>query len=208
MSRQTDGVTRCYADGSDAAAVKAGYDWLLSFARENRLSSATIFLNRVSSIPQLAEGLLDRLDRWRVPAICAIPWGDSIPCWKARWRPTDIRTGRPAPDPGEAVSNPVVVKGLQSLTGLANLANGVDTYNRTTAVQVFLSLQRSGEAFDPDEVLAWCARNGWGAANAVQLATLARNVAAGKRVVRGQWRLRPDIVAAWREEARVGGLSN
>jgi hypothetical protein len=39
--------------------------------------------------------LLDRLDRWPVPAICAIPRGDRIANWKAKWAPTDVRTGNP-----------------------------------------------------------------------------------------------------------------
>ena len=137
-----------------------------------------------------------------MPAICAVASGDFIADWKARWRPRDIRTGKQAPDPGPAVSNPIVVSGLQTLTAIANLSNGVDTFNRDTAAQVFLALSRDGEAADPDEVRTWCARNGWGAANARELGNLARAVLAGERVRTGAWRLRADIADEWRKQAR------
>ncbi len=144
--------------------------------------------------------LLDRLDAWRVPAICAIPWGNGVVDWKARWRPVNIRTGEPAPDPGASVSNAVVAAGLETLTQLANLSNGLDSYNRDIAAQVFVALRREGESFDPDEVRSWAARHGWGASHAIELADLARKVIEGRRVRTGHSRLREDIVDQWRNE--------
>ena len=142
--------------------------------------------------------LLDRLDRWPVPAICAVPWGDSIPNWKAKWTPTDVRTGNLAPT-DEPVPNPVVVKALETVTGLANLSNGLDRYNRETAIDAFRLLHAAGEPFDPRQVGAWAARNGWGASNAAGIEDLAQGVLDGRRF-RSQPRLRDDIVDRWRDD--------
>ena len=142
--------------------------------------------------------LLDRLDTWPVPAICAIPWGDSIVNWKAKWTPTDLRTGDRAPADAP-VKNPVVLKALETVTGVANLANGLNRYNRETAIDAFELLHEAGEPFDPRQVGAWAARNGWGAANAASLEVLAQGVLDGRRF-RSQRRLRDDIVDRWRDE--------
>jgi hypothetical protein len=145
--------------------------------------------------------LLDRLDKWPVPSICAIPWGDSIANWKAKWTPTDIRTGNPAPADYPVLS-PVVVKGLETITALANLSNGLDRYNRDTAIDAFRLLHAAGEQFDPRQVRAWAARNGWGEANAAGIEDLAQGVLDGRRF-RSQRKLRDDIVDRWRDA--VGG---
>jgi hypothetical protein len=144
--------------------------------------------------------LLDMLDNWRVPAICAIPW-DHINDWKARWSPTDIRTGNAA-EVSETVTNPVVVQALKAVTQRANLANGMDTYNRDAAGQAFRLLRRAGEGFDHEQVRAWAAQNGWGSHNARKLGDLALAINEDRPVRVGQ---RPvwteGTVDHWRELA-------
>ena len=180
--------------------------------RDRRLTEQGVVIEAVTarspgyhSGPVLAvwvtdEDLLDRLDKWRVPALCAVPWGDA-PDWKAKWRPADLRTGVATAAPMDPVNSPVVRQGLITLTELSNLANGLDRYNRDLAAQVFISLARAGEPIDVEEIRAWAARHGWGYRNAAQLAELVRSISAGRRVRTGSWRLREDIVAQWRHVA-------
>jgi hypothetical protein len=238
-------VQRYFIDGIGPDAVRAGYKWLRSFAREGLHSSAAIFVHGVQDIHNLAAGLgvararkldkdrmltegglnvsvattrslsshagpllavwvtdedlLDRLDRWQVPALCAIPW-DGAPDWKARWRPIDVRTGRELPEAPQIVANAVVVEALDDVTTMANLSNGLDSYNRGMLAQAFVALHREGEGFDPEQIRAWTAPHGWGASNARKIAHIAQSAIDGRRVRAGT-SLRSDSVDHWRSRA-------
>lgn len=152
------------------------------------------------------DDLLDKIDRWRVPAICAIPW-NSIDNWKAKWSPIDLVTGELASRGSEeVVSNPVVLQALLTATQRANIANGVTGYNRDHLIRVFQLLWAHGEGADPDEVEAWAARNGWGARHGAEIGALARGVQEGKRFRVGSGgSLNPEVIDFWRERARQDG---
>lgn len=147
---------------------------------------------------------LDELDELHAPGLLAIPWNSTdIDGWKTNWNPTDPRTG----DQGgsdDTVTNPVVVAALQSLTNGVNLSTGVGhPSDKASAVQMFKLLTKAGEPFDPEQIRAWAARNGWKADHARDLSEMAQKILAGRTVRDGRqgqmWR--DDIVEQWRAAA-------
>lgn len=140
------------------------------------------------------------LDELGTAAICAIPFTEgAIDEWKAAWGPTDLRSG------GEAtratISNPVVEAALRSLSAAVNLSTGLaHPDDRAAAVDLFRILMSAGERYNPTEIRAWAARNGWGTSDADELATVASAIADGKRL-RGASHWTSDALSHWRAEA-------
>ena len=148
---------------------------------------------------------LDKLENLGAPALCAIPWNRAdIDAWKRAWNPTDLRTGDRPHTADPAVTNPVVLAALESLTIRVNLSTGLGhPSDKAAAVQLFLALRNGGERFDPDQVHAWAASHGWRAAHARQLGELARKIADRRTVRAGQQQAwRPDILTIWRADAQ------
>jgi hypothetical protein len=100
------------------------------------------------------------------------------------------------------ITNPVVERALDSLTRLVNLSTGLGhPSDKAAAVGLFRILNGGGERYDPAEVAAWAANNGWGLAGARELGEVAAGVIAGRRyqVDRSVWR--EDILKLWQAEA-------
>ena len=140
-------------------------------------------------------------DRWRPPAICAIPWnGSDIDGWVAAFGPVEIRTGAAAD--AVVVSNPVVIEALRSLTSSVNLGTGLShPSDRDAAVGAFRALRNAGERFDPAEVRAWAAAHGWNQRHATELAEIAQKVLDGRRIRTHSPHWKADIVGYWRDRA-------
>jgi len=145
---------------------------------------------------------LESIERRHPSALCVVPWlRADIRRWREAYGPTDMRSGTPA-HTQSAVSNPVVEQALKSLTARVNLSTGLGhPSDKAAAVGAFRVLLAAGERYDPDEVAAWAASNGWGMAGARELSEIARGVIAGKRyrVEPSGWR--EDVLELWRREA-------
>jgi hypothetical protein len=140
---------------------------------------------------------LEAIERKSPSALCVIPWRPAdISRWRDAYGPTDLRSGRTAPTKS-LVSNLVVEEALKSLApwGLAHPSD------KRKAVWAFRHLFEAGEGYDPEEVVAWAANNGWSMADARELGAIARGVAAGKQY-RVQGSPYPaNIVQQWRDAA-------
>jgi hypothetical protein len=146
---------------------------------------------------------LDKLEKLCAPAFCTIPWSRAdIDDWKLNFNPVNLRTGDPAGS-GDTVTSKGVVEALKSLTSRVNLSSGLGhPSDKAAAVQMFKVLRAGGELFDPDQVRAWAARNGWRADHARQLGVLAQTISGGRSVRVAQQRAwRDDILAIWRNDA-------
>jgi hypothetical protein len=96
---------------------------------------------------------------------------------------------------GGGISDPVVVEGLQTLTDIINVttlyANAV---GRDRASELLSTLHDRGHAVDPESAREWAMARGWSARAAGQLADLAQQISAGKRLRIKRPALRADIL--------------
>jgi hypothetical protein len=101
---------------------------------------------------------LEKLERERPSAICAIPWHRSdLDRWRDAYSPTEMRSGTPAAGKS-TITNPVVECALKSLTSRVNLSTGLThPSDRAAAVGLFRILKGGGERYNPVEVSAWAA---------------------------------------------------
>lgn len=93
---------------------------------------------------------------------------------------------------------------MDTFTDLINSSTGLsDSRDRSTVLDGLTKLRAAGHEFDPEDLLAGALARNWRGDAAVQLKDLASEINAGKRK-RFTERLRPDIVATWREEVCTG----
>jgi hypothetical protein len=147
---------------------------------------------------------LEKIERKRPSAICVIPWLRSdIERWRDAYAPTDMRSGEAAVGKS-AITNPVVERALESLTSRVNVSTGLGhPSDKAGAVGVFRILKAGGERYDPAEVSAWAANNGWSLTGARELGEVAAGVLAGRRYRVGRHGWRDDILEQWRAESRT-----
>jgi hypothetical protein len=135
-------------------------------------------------------------------ALCVIGWsnGDTA-AWLAAFNPTLLAPNAAPTAP--AISDPVVVEGMKTLTIMVNIANNLaGAMNKRDAIDVLMRLHDAGHRYDPEALFAWALANGWNARGAERLRDFATRINSGKRLRLGMsTALRPDIVQAWREEA-------
>jgi hypothetical protein len=144
---------------------------------------------------------LEELEREQPRAICAIPWIPSnIDRWRNAYSPAEMRSGTPAAVRNK-VTNPVVQRALQSLTRRVNLSTGLShPRDRSAAVGLFRLLKEGGEHYDPSEVLAWAANNGWDLRDAGELADIAQGILDGRRYRTENHGWGDDILDRWRTD--------
>lgn len=87
-----------------------------------------------------------------------------------------------------------MVKGLSMLPVLNQ--GLIDSRERSAALQAMTYFQQNGHLLDPRQLVTEALRNGWPSDSPIELAELARDIEAGKRL-RYQQRLRPEVVAHW-----------
>ena len=103
---------------------------------------------------------------------------------------------------GQAVApveeaTPAVKAMIKGLSMLPVLNQGlIDSRERSAAVQALCYFHQRGHHLDPRQLITEALRNGWPADSPLELAALARDISAGKRL-RYQQRLRPEVVAQW-----------
>ncbi len=135
-------------------------------------------------------------------ALCVVPWGESeVAAWVRAYRPVTLpATLAVATTEPEMISDPVVVEGLKTLTGLLNVTSlYASVGGRDRAVTVLRTLHDGGHAVDPEGMRAWAMAHGWSASAAGQLAELAKQIAAGKQLRITRRVLRSDILDVWRK---------
>lgn len=168
----------------------------------------TLTNSRWSGGPVLAawpnEEHLARIDDdRRTTALCLLVWNEEqAAAWAAAHHPKRLSPGAGAPATA-TVADPVVGKGLETLTRLVNHANQLaGSMDRRDAVNVLQTLHDGGHHLDPANIYAWALANGWPAAGAQRLKELASDIAGGKRPRPGiPGGLRPDILQLWRRDA-------
>ena len=137
-------------------------------------------------------------------ALCVVPWCESeVAAWVRAYRPVTLppTLAVATPEP-EIISDPVVDEGLQTLTDIINVTSlYASAGGRDRAVEVLLTLHDGGHAVDPENARAWAMAHGWSARAAGQLADLAQQIAAGKRLRTKRPVLRADILDTWRQAA-------
>jgi hypothetical protein len=93
------------------------------------------------------------------------------------------------------VSNPVVAKALEWLTGSVNVGTGLShPDDRSSAIHMFRMLRDGGEAYVPDEVRVWAVRHGWTPEDARELAAIGQKILDHRA-------LQADASGAWRSDA-------
>lgn len=171
--------------------------------------SGTMTLQTTLTLPLSASGvailacypskkLLDRLDGLRDAAVLiVVPWSESdVAQWVQAHGPVDV-LGRTTTSV-TTVSNLVVARALESISGVINFSTGVaDPRDKDSVIDAFRILEEGGEAVSPDEVRAWLVQKGMKPEHANQIAAVA--AAPGKfRKHSGTPRWRADILKQWR----------
>lgn len=72
---------------------------------------------------------------------------------------------------------------------------------RGRAVAVLITLHDGGHGVKSEDAKAWAMAHGWSARAAGQLADLAKQIAAGKRLRTGGFKLAPGALDRWRQAA-------
>ena len=143
-------------------------------------------------------------DDGRTRALCVVPWGESeVAAWVRAYRPVTLpptlKLAEPEP---EIISDPVAVEGLKDLTAINNVTSlYASAGDRDRAVAVLLALHGGGHGVNPVDARAWTMAHGWSAEAAGQLADLAEQIAAGRRLRTRNNVLRSDILNMWRQRA-------
>jgi hypothetical protein len=136
----------------------------------------------------------------RTSALCVLTWSErDVAAWVTAHHPDVLSPGVVAPA-AAALTDPVVVRGIDSLTMLVNQNNHLaSTFDRNLAVAVLLTLHDGGHRLDPEGIYAHALSSGWPADGADRLKELAERVAAGKRPrIYGNWPLQRDLLQRWR----------
>lgn len=143
--------------------------------------------------------LLGSVEEWEPQAVAVAPWNlERIDLWRLARQPDDVLGGTTT---ATIELDPVVRAALNTLANLSNANNGLTSYNRTSAVQVFRTLRKGGYTWERNHVAAFMANAGWRLADADELGQLAIDIAAGKRLRGGDNVFRDDILEQWRKAA-------
>lgn len=141
----------------------------------------------------------------RPTAMCIVPW---VPERLAGWvRAVDAEILGDGRDwqtdaPQDQTLDPVVVRGLESMTLVINHSNTIKAgYEKRDVVSILLALRDAGYDLPAEEIQSWALGHGWRAKNANDLADYCNQINRGSRPrFTGTAALRPDIVALWRGE--------
>lgn len=142
---------------------------------------------------------LAHLERPNVPALCVVSRTHSgIDCYKARRRPTELRTGERAGG-HDPITSPVVGIALDRLTHAVNLSTGLShPSDKSRAVWTLKHLRDAGESFTAAEVRLGAAHRGWRADHASDLAEFAAKVLDRHGIKAGLDPFRPGVIELWR----------
>ena len=95
--------------------------------------------------------------------------------WIARWSP--IIPGQAATPPVQLIKDPVVLKALESLSGLVNKSNAVLTSSYEDFIKDVLRILRAkNHSADPKDIKSWAIKDGWKPGAADDLAKLAKRI--------------------------------
>ena len=149
--------------------------------------------------------ILDKIDSVQdISEILVFPWMmDEIKNWIKTWNATEL--GQPQPTTLELVSNPVVVKALESLTASVNLSTGIShPLDRSRTIWTFKFLKEYNESYNPDEIKSWLISKGkWRATAAQEAMEIAQGVLEEKAYHAGEPAWVNNIVEIWRKDAGV-----
>lgn len=148
------------------------------------------------------EKLAEIAEHPQTRALCVIPWLlKDTAAWEKAVQPE--RLDGAGASAGVAALDPVVVRGLQALTGMVNHANNLaGTLDHRDAVAVLRTLHKGGYPLPADDVYAWALGLGWPARGALRLRDMAAKIDAGRTVrLQGRWPLRDDVLDTWRAHA-------
>ena len=107
----------------------------------------------------------------------------------------EILGGEPVPRVPEA--SPAIKAMVDGISLLAVLNQGlIDSRERSVAVQALTFMRRHGHALIPNELAVEAIRHGWPGTSPLELAELARQINAGKRL-RYRERLNTSVLAEW-----------
>ncbi|HEY3008733.1 MAG TPA: hypothetical protein VGJ63_11820 [Micromonosporaceae bacterium] len=147
--------------------------------------------------------LAEIADHHGVRALCVVPWADGeVDAWATAANP-ELLLGAEEPAV-RAVTDPVVVEGLKSLTLMVNHSNHLaSALDRRDAVAVLTTLHLGGHRLDADAIYAWSLANGWPGQGAERLREMAEKISSGVRMRTGtrESPLRSDVLNQWREKA-------
>lgn len=102
-----------------------------------------------------------------------------VDTWSARWTP--VVHGQQSTAPVRLISDTVVEKALQCLSGSVNLSHAVmNPRDKEHANETLRILRAKGHTFEPDKIKSWAIKNGWKPMAADELAKLAAKIQALK----------------------------
>lgn len=114
----------------------------------------------------------------RIAGVVAVPdLGDAGKLWRERWAPiVHGQANEPAAAP--LIDDPVVVKALEVLSAISNLAHSVmHPRDKEHANETLRILRAKGHALDGGKIKSWAIRNDWKPGAAQELGNLATRVA-------------------------------
>jgi len=145
---------------------------------------------------------LAKLPRRRPTAMCIVPWVPSrLAGWVHAVGAELLGDGRDWADAGltDMDLEPVVIRGLETMTALVNQSNTVSAgYEKDAVVSVLLTLHDAGYPLPPAGLQSWALANGWRGGNANDLAKYCSRINAGSRPRARRNLLRPDSLSSWR----------
>lgn len=136
-------------------------------------------------------------------AMCIVPWVPSrLAGWVRAVNAEILGDGRDWAVGGSTDRDldPVVVRGLETMTLLVNQSNTVSAgYEKDVVVAVLLTLHDAGYPLPSAGLQSWALANGWRGGNANELAKYCSRINAGSRPrARRRNLLRPDALSSWR----------
>lgn len=138
----------------------------------------------------------------RTTALCVLTWNEQdVAAWGTARQPELLSPSLQETPSGTAVGDPVVERGLETITNGINQSNGLTGYGRDVAVTALLTLHDAGYRLAADEIYAWALARGWRPDGAAELRELAAAINRGTRPRARRPSLRADILDVWRLDA-------
>ncbi|MFQ1003660.1 hypothetical protein [Modestobacter sp. SSW1-42] len=136
----------------------------------------------------------------RTSALCVLTWNEKdVAAWRAARQPELLSPSLHGTPSELAVGDPIVERGLETITNGINQSNGLAGYGRDIAVTALLTLHDAGYRLMADEIYGWALARGWRPDGAAELCELVTSINEGTRPRARRRELRPDILAVWQQ---------
>ena len=138
----------------------------------------------------------------RTSALCVLTWNEKdVVAWRAARQPELLSASLQGSPSEITVGDPIVVRGLETITHGINQSNGLTGYGRDIAVTSLLTLHDGGYQLEADGIYAWALTRGRRPDSAAELRELVTSINRGTRPRARRPSLRADILQVWKQDA-------